>query len=183
MIILASKSPRRKELLERANIKFKIITENTSEIFNKDVSIKDALIDVAYQKALPVFNKNQEDTIISADTIVVVDDIILGKPKDYNEAFHMLSLLSNRYHYVMTAVIIKNKKIEIKFVEETKVYFKEITKKEIDEYILKENVYDKAGGYAIQEGASKFVTRIEGDYDNVVGLPITRVIEELKKVE
>ena len=179
MLILASKSPRRKELLEQANINFIIKTKEVDEIFNKNLSIEEALIDVAYQKVMPVFYDNMEDTIIGADTIVVCDNQILGKPKNYDDASYMLNLLSNKVHYVMTAVIIKNNKKEIKFIEKTKVYFKQLTQDEIDYYIEHDNVYDKAGSYAIQEGASKFVTKIEGDYNNVVGLPLERVLKEL----
>lgn len=181
MLILASKSPRRKELLEKANLDFIIKTKEVDEIFNKNLSIEEALIDVAYQKVIPVFNDNMEDTIIGADTIVVCDNQILGKPRNYDDASYMLNLLSNKVHYVMTAVIIKNNKKEIKFIEKTKVYFKELSQEEIDYYIEHDNVYDKAGSYAIQEGASKFVTKIEGDYNNVVGLPLERVMKELSK--
>lgn len=181
MLILASKSPRRKELLEKANIEFTIKTKEVEEVFDKNLSIEDALIDVAFQKVLPVYMENTNDIIIGADTIVVCDNQILGKPKDYNEASYMLNLLSNKFHYVMTAVIIKDSYKEIKFVEKTKVFFKKLTQEEIDYYIANDNVYDKAGSYAIQEGASKFITSIEGDYNNVVGLPLDRVIKELKQ--
>ena len=182
MLILASKSPRRKELLSKANIEFIIKTKDVDEIFNESLTIEEALVDVAYQKVLPVYKENPNDTVIGADTIVVCDNIILGKPKDYNDASYMLNLLSNKFHYVMTAVIIKNKEKEIKFVEKTKVYFKKLSQQEIDNYIENENVYDKAGSYAIQEGASRFVTKVEGDYNNVVGLPLDKVIEELNKI-
>lgn len=183
MLILASKSPRRKELLEQAHINFCIKTKEVEELFNKHLLIEDALIDIAYQKVMPVYLENQFDTVIGADTIVVCDNQILGKPKDYNDASYMLNLLSDKFHYVMTAVIIKNNEKEIRFVEKTKVYFKKLTQDEIDYYIEHDNVYDKAGSYAIQEGASKFVTKIEGDYNNVVGLPLDRVIKELKKFD
>ena len=183
MIILASKSPRRKELLEQYNINFIIDTVDTNEVFDETKKIEDALIDVAYQKMLPVFLKHQKETIISADTIVVCENEILGKPQDINDAKRMLFTLSNKSHHVMTGVVIKNKDLEIKFVDKTKVTFKLLTENEIMEYILTENVFDKAGSYAIQEGASKFVLNVEGSINNVIGLPIERLIEELKKHE
>ena len=183
MIILASKSPRRKELLEKNNIDFIIDTVETEEVFDKNIPIEDGLVNVAYQKALPVFKKYPNDIIIGADTIVVCNNQILGKPKDLNNAIEMLKLLSDKTHYVMTGVIIKTNKKEVKFVEKTKVTFKKLTHEEIINYITTENVYDKAGSYAIQEGASKFVINVEGSMNNVIGLPVERLIEELKKHE
>ena len=96
MIILASKSPRRKELLEKNNINFIIDTVETSEVFNENLKLEEALLDVAFQKVLPVFEKHQNDLIIGADTIVVCENKVLGKPKDFNEAYNMLRLLSNK---------------------------------------------------------------------------------------
>lgn len=179
MLILASKSPRRKELLEKANIEFIIDTVETEEIFNHDLSIEDALIDIARQKALPVFNKHQEDIVLGADTIVVCDNQILGKPKNIANAKEMLRSLSNKAHYVMTGVVIKSKAKEISFVVKTKVYFKNLTESDIEILTTKENVLDKAGAYAIQGEAGNYITKIEGNYNNVVGLPIEEVIKYL----
>lgn len=180
MLILASKSPRRKEFLEKANLEFIIDTVETEEIFNPDLSIEDALIDIARQKVLPVFQKHPNDTILGADTIVVCDNQILGKPKDLNHAREMLKLLSGKVHFVMTAVVIKTKEKETSFVEKTNVYFKKLTEEDIDILITKENVLDKAGSYAIQGVAGSYIEKIEGDYDNVVGLPIKRVLQYIK---
>ena len=179
MLILASKSPRRKEFLEKANLEFIIDTVETEEIFNSDLSIEDALIDIARQKVLPVFQKHSTDTILGADTIVVCDNQILGKPKDLNHAIEMLKLLSGKVHFVMTAVVIKTKEKEISFVEKTNVYFKKLTEEDIDILITKENVLDKAGSYAIQGVAGSYIEKIEGNYNNVVGLPIETVIKYL----
>lgn len=179
MLILASKSPRRKEFLEKACLDFIIDTVDTEEIFNYSLSIEDALIDIARQKVMPVFKKHPDDTILGADTIVVCDNQILGKPKDINHAKEMLKLLSNTYHFVMTGVIIKTKEKEISFVEKTKVYFKELKEEDIAILITKENVLDKAGSYAIQGVAGNYIEKIEGDYDNVVGLPIKKVLHYL----
>jgi septum formation protein len=180
MLILASKSPRRKEYLEKANLEFIIDTVETEETFNHDLSIEDALIDIARQKVLPVFSKHPTDTILGADTIVVCDNQILGKPKDLNHAREMLKLLSGKVHFVMTAVVIKTKEKETSFVEKTNVYFKKLTEEDIDILITKENVLDKAGSYAIQGVAGSYIEKIEGDYDNVVGLPIKRVLKYIK---
>jgi septum formation protein len=180
MLILASKSPRRKEFLEKANLEFIIDTVETEETFNHDLSIEDALIDIARQKVLPVFSKHPNDTILGADTIVVCDNQILGKPKDLNHAKQMLKLLSGKVHFVMTAVVIKTKEKETSFVEKTNVYFKKLTEEDIDILITKENVLDKAGSYAIQGVAGSYIEKIEGDYDNVVGLPIKRVLKYIK---
>lgn len=180
MLILASKSPRRKEFLEKANLEFIIDTVETEEIFNHDLSIEDALIDIARQKVLPVFSKHPNDTILGADTIVVCENQILGKPKDLNHAREMLKLLSGKVHFVMTAVVIKTKEKETSFVEKTNVYFKKLTEEDIDILITKENVLDKAGSYAIQGVAGSYIEKIEGDYDNVVGLPIKRVLKYIK---
>ena len=180
MLILASKSPRRKEFLEKACLDFIIDTVDTEEIFNYSLSIEDALIDIARQKVMPVFKKHPNDTILGADTIVVCDNQILGKPKDINHAKEMLKLLSNKYHFVMTGVIIKTKEKEISFVEKTKVYFKALKEEDIEILITKENVLDKAGSYAIQGVAGNYIEKIEGDYDNVVGLPIKKVLHYLQ---
>ena len=179
MLILASKSPRRKEFLEKASLDFIIDTVDTDENFNHSLSIEDALIDIARQKVMPVFEKHPNDTILGADTIVVCDNQILGKPKDINHAKEMLKLLSNKCHFVMTAVVIKTKEKEISFVEKTKVYFKSLKEEDIEILITKENVFDKAGSYAIQGVASNYIEKIEGDYDNVVGLPIKKVLHYL----
>ena len=177
MLVLASKSPRRKEFLEKANLEFIIDTVETEEVFNNELSIEDALIDIARQKVMPVFNKHQNDIVLGADTIVVCDNQILGKPKHIEHAKEMLRLLSNKEHYVMTGVIIKSIDKEISFVEKTKVYFKKLTESDIEILTTKENVLDKAGSYAIQGVAGNYIEKIEGDYDNVVGLPISKVLK------
>ena len=177
MLILASKSPRRKEFLEKANLEFIIDTVETEEVFKNELTIEEALIDIARQKVMPVYKKHPNDTILGADTIVVCENQILGKPRNIEHAKDMLRLLSNKAHYVMTGVIIKTIDKEISFVEKTKVYFKQLTESDIEILTTKENVLDKAGSYAIQGAAGSYIEKIEGDYDNVVGLPITKVIK------
>ncbi len=180
MIILASTSPRRKDLLEREHIDFIIDTIPTDEVFDTNLSVEDALMQVAYTKAKPVFDKHNKDIIIGADTIVYCDHQILGKPKDLDDAKRMLLFLSNKTHQVLTGVVILKKDQTIKWVEKTDVTFKKLTLEEIETYIYHNNVLDKAGSYAIQEGASPFIKSISGDYDNIVGLPVKKVNEYLK---
>lgn len=178
MIYLASSSPRRKELMEKANIPFKIEVIKTNEIFNKELPFDDALIDIAFQKGLPVAKNHPKDTVISADTIVLLDDEILGKPKDLDDARRMLKKLNGKCHLVKTSVVIFKPNSTIKFTETTKVYFKTLSNEDIERYITKENVLDKAGAYAIQS-TMKIVDHIEGNYNNVVGFPIERIIKYL----
>lgn len=183
MLILASKSPRRNELLQSAGFEFEIKTVDSAEVFDMSKGLQEALLDVAYQKGFSVFKNNPNDTVISADTIVVCNNEVLGKPKDYNDAVRMLSMLSNKTHQVYTGVVIFNKYKTISFVEKTDVYFKEITLAEIEEYISLENVFDKAGAYAIQGYARNFITKYVGDYENVIGLPIKKVTKELNMIK
>lgn len=182
-IILASASPRRQEILTQANIMYELIPSQVEEVFNHNISIEDAVMDLAYQKAHWVYKNNQDALIIGADTIVVVDDEVLGKPKDYNDACRMLNKLQNNQHDVITGVALIKKDKIVKFYEKTKVFFKPMSKEEIDRYIEEENVYDKAGSYAIQGEAMRYIDHIEGDYYNVIGLPIDHLLIELKNIE
>lgn len=182
-IILASQSPRRQELLLKTNIAYDVIPSHVDEVFNYNISVEEAVMDLAYQKANDVFNNNQDCLVIGADTIVVVDGEVLGKPKEYSDAVRMLNKLQNNTHYVITGVSLLTKDKVIKFYEKTKVVFKPMSIEDIDTYIQEENVYDKAGSYAIQGEAMRYIDYIEGDYYNVIGLPIDRLIKELKKLE
>ncbi len=169
--ILASGSPRRKDLLYKIVPEFEIIIPNVDE----NIGIQDPeklVLELSKIKASAV---NEYGIIIAADTIVVKDNKILGKPKNYDEAFNMLKSLSNSYHYVYTGVCIKKDNTLDNFVVKTKIYFKKLSDNEIEKYILEKKPYDKAGSYGIQE--TNFCYKIEGSYENVVGLPI----EELRK--
>ena len=178
-IILASGSPRRTEILNLAKIKHTVVVlehEEKIDLAKKPVEI---VKELAFQKANAVFEKYQDSIVIGADTIVVQDEI-LGKPKDRADAYRMLKKLSKKTHQVITGVsVISSEKVE-RFAEVTNVTFKEMTDEEIYEYIDSENVLDKAGAYAIQGMASKYISKIEGDYYNVVGLPISRLSSVLK---
>lgn len=180
-IILASSSPRRTEILTLAKIPHLVIPSTIEEKIEKGLTPEQVVMELSYQKASDVAKKYPNDLVIGADTIVVIDNEILGKPKLYQDAFRMLSKLSNRTHQVITGVtIIKNKKVD-KFYVTSLVTFNEMTDKEIDEYINSEYIYDKAGSYAIQGSCSKFIKKIEGDYYNIVGLPISTIYEKIKK--
>lgn len=190
-IILASGSPRRKELLESLGLKFDIFPATNPELPKGDTPTEIAL-NLAIQKANEVYDKhrNEKALVIAADTIVVCDDKILGKPKDEEDAGRMLKMLSYRSHQVITGICIKDESTEIHSTDTTNVSFYKITDSEIAKYlkIIDKNTgkpewIDKAGGYAIQGYAgTHFVRSIEGDYNNVVGLPISKVYQQLKDI-
>ncbi len=170
-LILASTSPRRKEILQKAGYNFIVIPSNYNEkICNYNYS-KGLVENCAYNKALDV-QKKYKGTIIGADTVVVLDNTILGKPKDKKEGFLMLKNLSNRTHFVATSIcILKNDKI-IKDTEITYVTFRELSDFEITNYIETKNPLDKAGSYGIQDDNFDFAIKIEGELDNVIGFPL-----------
>jgi septum formation protein len=182
-IILASASPRRQELLTKAGIEFDTIPSQVEEIFNTNISVEEAVMDLAYQKAQWVADKQSDDVlVIGADTIVVINNEVLGKPKNPEDAIRMLSMLENNVHQVITGVtLIKGTTVK-KFYEKTQVYFKHMSNNDILKYIEEENVYDKAGSYAIQGEAMVYIDHIEGDYYNVIGLPINHLLDELNKI-
>lgn len=180
-IILASGSPRRTEILTLAHIKHIVIPSTCEEKVGANLMPIEVVESLSYQKAKDVFDKNHDSIVIGADTIVTINGIILGKPKSQEEAIKMLSMLSNNTHQVITGVtIIKEGKVKT-FHEITNVKVKALSKIDIDEYLSNEYVYDKAGSYAIQGMFSKHINSISGDYYNVVGLPISRVYQELKE--
>lgn len=182
MIILASQSPRRIQLMQEAGFDFTSIPANTEETYPLELPPAKVAEYLAHQKAAHVFQSNQDKIIIGADTIVVYNNQILGKPKDSDDAFHMLSLLSGKTHSVFTGVCMLSKDKKIIFTEETKVSFFPLTDKEIYHYIDSGEPFDKAGAYAIQGNAKYFVKEIHGDFYNVVGLPIARLKRELTNI-
>lgn len=183
-IVLASSSPRRKELLDKYNLSYKIISSNIDEATHIGETPEQITMALAYEKALDVANKlNDNEIIIAADTVVCFDNTILGKPKDYMEAFNILKSLSNRHHYVITGIAILKAKTDIKIIdyEKTKVFFRELTDNKIKKYLDTLEYKDKAGAYAIQGKGEVLVKGIEGSYSNVVGLPITKLEMLLEK--
>lgn len=183
-IVLASASPRRKELLTQIGLKFRVCQSKKEEdsIGN---SAKQVVKDLSYIKARDVFDRGNQDTIvIGADTVVALDDRIMGKPADEREAYDMLSSLQGRMHQVYTGVTIIWKQEESvhmsSFYEKTDVEVYPMSETQIRDYIATKDPFDKAGGYGIQGMFAAFVKGICGDYNNVVGLPAGRIYQELK---
>ncbi len=172
MLILASKSPRRRELLGLYTENFKIITRPCDEPPYEGGDVAKYVMSLAEKKARCVADEFPSDTVLGADTVVAFDGEVLGKPRDEAHAKEMLSSMSGARQEVFTGVcIIKDGKPHT-FFEKTDVYFKDLSEKEIDDYIATGDSLDKAGGYGIQGGAGEFVTRVDGDYFNVIGLPM-----------
>lgn len=175
-MILASGSPRRKELLGYIVKEFEIIPAVGDESIPVGTSPVDAVSMLARKKADEIYAKHKNEIIIGADTVVVIDGQILGKPHNEDEAFDMLNLLSGKVHSVFTGVCIVSKSGEqICFTEETKVEFYPLSEKEIRDYIATGDPMDKAGAYGIQEKGAFLVKGISGDFYNVMGLPIGRL--------
>ena len=183
-LILASNSPRRTEILNLAGIKHLVIPSKIKEQIDNNLTPEEVVMELSYQKANDVFKNYPNDIVIGADTIVVIDNEILGKPKEYIDAFNMLKKLSNKTHKVITGVSIISKEKKEKFYETSYVTFSEMTDQEIDNYIHSEYIYDKAGSYAIQGSCCKYIRGITGDYYNIMGLPISAVYQKIKdKIE
>jgi septum formation protein len=189
MLILASASPRRQELLRNAGISFTVQPADINETPLAGEPPRECAERLAREKALAVFQSRQRDYVLGADTIVVVDDAILGKPRDAEDAARMLRMLAGRSHAVITGVCVvgavssgqwpvvsKTKTAS----ETTRVTMCEISENEIRDYIATGEPTDKAGAYAIQGIASRWIPRIEGDYSNVVGLPVALVYAMLR---
>lgn len=204
MLVLASASPRRKELLRNAGITFTVEPANIDETPQTDEAPRDYAERLAREKALAVWQRRPQDLVFGADTIVVVDGKILGKPTDADDATRMLRLLSGRTHEVITAVALaigeppseakpaisgassnrqrsENTQLLVKS-ETTRVTMTELNEDEIREYVATGEPMDKAGAYAIQGMASRWIPRIEGDYSNVVGLPVALLWRMLKEI-
>ena len=180
-LILASGSPRRKELLREAGIEFEAVPAAISEDRHPGEAALDYALRLAREKAADVARRFPQDFVLGADTIVVVDSEVLGKPLDRQDAVRMLRLLSGRAHQVTTAVslIAPGSGPDTRF-RTTEVYFRAMEEKEIQEYVAGGEPMDKAGAYAIQGGAAQWAMRLEGDYSNVVGLPLPLVTEMLR---
>ena len=183
-IILASASPRRKELLTQIGVKFDVMVSDKETDIDSSDPVK-ACEKQAMQKALDIEEKaalkyREDYIIIAADTIVSLEGSILGKPKDKEDARLMLERISGKKHKVYTAVCVFNSRLKThkSFVEETAVEVAELSKEDIDFYLSNDEAYDKAGAYAIQGLFSRYIVGIEGDYYNVMGLPVGRVYRE-----
>lgn len=185
-VILASASPRRKEILEQIGLEFDIIPSTCNEVITKHIP-KDIVEELACQKAQEIFEKTDESSIvIGADTIVVSYNKIMGKPKDEKDAFNMLTELQDNTHTVYTGVCVfikeNNQTKNVVFSEATTVSVYPMNKDQILDYIATKEPMDKAGAYAVQGKFAIYIKKIDGDYNNVVGLPIARLYNEMLNI-
>jgi len=184
-IILASQSPRRKQLLEWAEVPFEVVVKETDERFPPGITAEEVAVYIARNKALAVqAMRNDTETVLAADTIVVLgDDHILGKPVHREDAVSMLLALAGEKHRVVTGVVIRKGDAEIAFADVTEVEFHDLTVEQIEFYVDKYKPYDKAGAYAIQEWIGVVgIKSIKGDFYNVMGLPVSRVMLALHQL-
>ncbi len=189
-IILASQSPRRKQLLELAEVPFEIVVKETDESFPAGLNGKETVVFIAGNKAAAVkefllTERNWDVSIplLAADTIVMLDEKVIGKPKNRKDAINILQSLSGKKHEVITGVVILHKEKRIVFADVTEVVFHPLTRTQIEFYIDKYKPYDKAGAYAIQEWIGVVgIKSINGDFYNVMGLPVSKVIQALEQL-
>ncbi|MGZ5134575.1 MAG: Maf family nucleotide pyrophosphatase [Flavitalea sp.] len=188
-IVLASRSPRRKQLLEWAEIDFDILAKETDESYPAELAVHDIPVHIARNKALAVQQSDvykryeSGNVIVAADTIVVLDNLIIGKPVDEEEAIKILGRLSGKTHLVITGVVMISDHKEIAFADTTEVSFHELTSEQINYYVEHYKPLDKAGAYAIQEWIGVTgIKSIKGDFYNVMGLPVSRVVKELERL-
>jgi len=185
-IILASGSPRRKQLLEWAELDFEVIISDAPEDYPANLPITEVPVYIARNKAAAVYQQLDADRqhgslIIAADTVVVLENTIIGKPVDTEDAVSILGNLSGRWHQVITGVVIRRGDQEASFHDLTEVEFHELSSEEINYYVSRYQPFDKAGAYAIQEWIGVTgIRRINGDFYNVMGLPVSRVLKTLK---
>ncbi len=180
-LILASQSPRRKELLGLFHIPFTVRVADIDETMDSAKAPYDEVARVSKRKALAV-QRNAEDVVIAADTIVVCEGKVLGKPHTETEAVQMLSLLSGRDHQVMTGMTVIAGDTVQSFTEVTDIHFRPLSQKEIAAYVASGEPMDKAGSYGIQGGAALFCEKMVGDYYNVMGLPVCRLWQTLREI-
>jgi septum formation protein len=181
-IILASQSPRRKQLLQWAEVDFDILVANTNETFPEHLAPADVAIHIAAEKAKAVQKKAGNKIIIAADTIVVLRNEIIGKPVDREDAVRILTKLSGSHHKVITGVVLCKEEKWTSFADTTDVEFHSLSRSQIEFYVDKYQPYDKAGAYAIQEWIGVVgIKCINGDFYNVMGLPVSRVVQALQE--
>ncbi len=180
-LILASASPRRAELLQQLNLIFQVVPGNAAEMTHEHLSPRELCQLNAHRKARSVAKIIPDALVLGADTLVFLDDEIMGKPADVAEARRMLARLQGRTHQVVTGISLIHLRAhrERTFAVSTDVIFRSLTTRQIDDYLARVNPLDKAGAYAIQEHGELIVSEISGSYSNVVGLPVERVGEEL----
>ena len=184
-IILASQSPRRAEILRMIGVSFKVESSNIHEEINQKIKQNEIAINISKAKAEKISHKYPDKIIIGADTVVIFNKKIFGKPKDKNESKKMLKALSGNRHDVITGVTIMNEKSGIikTFSETTKVFVQKIPTKQIEFYVNNYNTLDKAGSYGIQEWFSVWIKKINGCYYNVMGLPVSKLHRHLLEID
>lgn len=182
-IILASKSPRRQELIQNITRDFTVVVSDVEERLPKGIAPEEIPAYLAEIKAQAVADSYPDDVVIGADTVVILDGEVLGKPRDEDDAARMLKALSGKAHTVVTGCCIISRQRRISFSELTRVEFYPLSDREIEEYIATGEPFDKAGAYGIQGRGSVLVKRIEGDYFNIVGLPVGRLKREFEKID
>jgi len=180
-LLLASNSPRRRQLLREAGFRFETLGPEIDERFKVDLTLRELTALNAIRKAMVTARLRPKDTVLAADTLVSIDDQILGKPKDAGEAVAMLERLSGRAHDVCTSVFICHleRARSTSFHEISRVYFRKLGRDKIDKYLARVNPLDKAGAYAAQGFGSEIIEKIDGSYTNVVGLPMEKTISTL----
>lgn len=171
-LLLASQSPRRKELLERLGFPFDVQASDIDEVIDESMPLDLAIEKLAYHKALELKSSFPNHIIISADTVVVLDHEVLGKPKDEQDAINMLRKLSGKKHQVITGICLLYQDRSETHASITDVYFYDLSDEEIMAYVKSGQAYDKAGAYGIQDDGAFFIHKIDGDYYTVMGLPI-----------
>lgn len=179
MLILASTSPRRKEILRRLGYEFKIVDPHIIEVDSR-LHPHELPLDISKQKAYAVFNNYPHDSILACDTVVILNQQIIGKPKDHEDAKRILRLLSGTKHVVLSGYTFISKEKEINRTVRTEVYFRKLSEKEIEDYVLTGSPLDKAGAYGIQDGFD-FVEKIVGSFDNVMGFPSEDILKHCFK--
>jgi len=180
--ILASKSPRRIELLKILNIDFTVVPSDICEEIKKGLTNEEVVMDIALQKAEDISSRNLDAYVLGFDTLVILDGIPLGKPKDEEDAFRMLRLLSGRTHTVLTGCAIVSNIYRDSFYSSAEVTFYDMSDEEIRQYVETKEPLDKAGAYGIQAYGSKYIKEVKGDYFAVVGLPIAKLYNKLKEL-
>ena len=181
--ILASKSPRREDLLKLLGIDFTIKASNICEDLKEHLSNEEIVMDLAYQKAAHIFKDNQEYIVLGFDTLVILDGVPLGKPKDRENGFDMLRSLSGRSHTVLTGCAIISKEHEETFYDSAYVTFNDMTDEEINEYLDTDEPVDKAGAYGIQGFGAKYISKVNGDYYSVMGVPLQKLYNKLRDLK
>lgn len=181
-LILASKSPRRKELLESEGFTFNIITKEVDEIINPNLTPYENVKNISYLKGYEVSKENKDSLVLSCDTIVCLDGKIYGKPKDRIDAYNTLKTFSGKTHEVVSGVAIMSESINVSMYVKSNVTFKTLTDEDINSYLDTQEPYDKAGSYAIQGIGKKLIESYSGSLNNIIGLPIEYIKDLIKVV-